>query len=71
MVDKVSFSIFEVEILLKIKERFYGISSVAYHADYIFQELIPYYQAFYIKEMKLALLRLYIINPGFPASNIL
>lgn len=36
MVDKISFSIFGVKILLKIIKRLYRISSVAYYTDCIF-----------------------------------
>lgn len=57
-----------VEILLSVLiladnfqniiERFHGISLVAHYADYIFWIKIPCHYVFYIKEMKLDLLRL-------------
>lgn len=71
MIDKVSFSGFEIEILLKITEGLYRISPVARYADYIFRELIPYCRAFYIKEIKSALSRLYAVNRVFLAGNVL
>lgn len=71
MVNKVSCYILEIEILLKIIEGLYGISPIACHADCIFLEWIPYYQAFSIKEKKSALSRLYIINRIFSANNVL
>ena len=71
VVSKVSCSVFEIEILLKIIKGLYEISLVACYTNYIFWELIPCYRAFCIKEIKLALLRLYVVNQAFLTSNIL
>ena len=62
VVDKVSYFVFEIEILLKTIKGLYRISLVTRHTDCIFRELIPCCQAFCIKEMKSALSRLYIVN---------
>lgn len=71
MIGKVSFFIFGVEILLKTMEGLYGISPIAYYTNCIFWELIPYCQVSYIKEMKSALSRLYVISWVFSANNVL
>ncbi len=71
MIVKVFFAVFGVEILFKTTKGLYRISPIARHTDCIFWELIPCSQAFYIKEMKLALSRLYIINRVFSANNVL
>ena len=49
-------------------EGLYGISLLTH---YIFRVVIPCCQAFCIKEMKLALSMLYVVNRIFPTSNVL
>ena len=71
VVDTISCSIFEIEILLKIIEGLYRISPIACHTDCIFWELILCCRAFCIKKIKSVLSRLYIINRVFSASNVL
>lgn len=71
MIDKVSFFIFRIEILLKTMNELYKIRPIAHHNNYIYQELIFYCQALYNKKIKSALSRLYIINRVFLANNIL
>lgn len=65
------YSIFRVEILLKIIEKWYEISYVICYTDYIFWELIFCCQTFYIKEIKSALSKLYVVNQVFLANNVL
>lgn len=65
IIGKISLFICLIEILSKIIKRLYRISSVVYHIDYIFQELILWSQIFLIREMKSALLLIYVINDVF------
>lgn len=51
MIDKISFSIFGIEIFLKTMEELYRISYIVYYIYYIFYELILYCQVFYLKEI--------------------
>lgn len=71
VVGKVSFFVFEVESLLKTMEGLYGISLITPYTNCIFRELIPYCHVFYIKKMKLHLLRFYIVNRVFLTSIVL
>ena len=71
VLNKILRSVLLVDILSKTMKELYWISLVAYNANCIFREVIPYYWIFYIKKMKSALLILYVINSIFSASNIL
>ncbi len=67
---QVSLSVWLADILSKTVEGLYGISPVVCHADCIIRVVISCCRDFCIKEKKLALSMLYVVNLIFSVSNI-